>query len=211
MARLVDSEIELNRIAHKTPEYGAGGHRHAGTVKQLIDAYGHDVLDYGCGKQTLSDALGIPVHGYDPAIRGLDAEPKPADIVVCTDVLEHVREEELPEVLDHINSLTRKIALLIIATRSAIKYHHDGTNFHRTIKPANWWVKLIMNHMDLSQFALNPDGSECMLTCFPKGTDEENFVIYEEHMKEQIDMGNMEIKIVSKEGNVERKRFGVDR
>lgn len=209
MALVNEKEIALNRSAHKYPEYGAGGHKHAPMVKQLMDAYKtRSVLDYGCGKQTLSDAMGMPIRGYDPAIPGLDAMPEPADIVVCTDVLEYITEEDLPDILEHINSLTRKICLFIISTRTAIKYFHDGTNFHRTVKPANWWLERVMKYMDLHQFAMAPEGHEFLLTCTPKGTENAEFIANEQRMQDEIDSGDKEIVVIKEDGTPQRVRYG---
>ena len=40
--------------------------------------------------------------------------PKPADILLCTDVLEHVEPEKTEEVLRHIKSLTLNVATSLI-------------------------------------------------------------------------------------------------
>jgi hypothetical protein len=211
MARLVDSEIELNRIAHRCPEYGIGGHKHAPVVKQLIDAFQTgDVLDYGCGKQTLSDALGIAIRGYDPAIPGLDVEPDPADIVVCTDVLEHIKEENIGDVMDHINTLTKKIAFFIVSTRTAIKHFHDGSNFHRTVKPATWWIEKMMQHMDIHQVAMSPDGTEFLATFKPLGTEEKEFEEREQAYHDAVDRGDKEIVFIKEDGKTEKVRYGVN-
>ena len=58
-------------------------------------------LDYVCGKQTLANALPqFTVHGYAPAIPGLDIHPEPHDLFICTDVLEHVESEFVDMVID---------------------------------------------------------------------------------------------------------------
>lgn len=201
--------VELSKLAHKIPDYGASGHKHVDIVRQLINAYRtSDILDYGCGKQCLSDALSIPVRGYDPALPGLDAEPEPADIVVCTNVLECIEEQDLDEVLEHINSLTKSTCLFIVATRPALKFFHDGSNLHRTIKPAGWWVRKITDHMDLQQFALSQGADEFMMTCFPKGFSDASFEASLQQTKQEIDSGTKEIVVINKDGTTTRKRGG---
>lgn len=212
MALVNESEIALHRTAHKYPEYGSGGHKHAHILRQLMDSFKtRSVLDYGCGKQTLSDAMGMAIRGYDPAIPGLDAMPDPADIVICTDVLEHITEEDLPDILKHINFLTGKICMFIISTRSAMKYFHDGTNFHRTVKPANWWLALIMKYMDLHQFAMAPEGGEFLLTCTPKGTESKEFIMNEAAIQDEIDRGEKSIIVIKEDGTPEKVKYGVSK
>jgi len=135
---------ELNRQLHtcETNSYGGGGFRFADMLAGLRDqTQSQTVLDYGCGKGTLANALGRPewLAEYDPAIAGKDAKPERADIVVCTDVLEHIEPHLLDNVLKHIADLANKAVLLVIATRPARKILSDGRNAHLIIESAAWW------------------------------------------------------------------------
>jgi hypothetical protein len=120
---------ELNRKLHDENEgYGSGSWRHAQKVMDLRnDTNSVTVLDYGCGKGALKVALGNPewMREYDPAVPGKDAKPEMADLVICTDVLEHIEPDLLDNVLTHIARLTANAALLIIATRPAGKLLPD--------------------------------------------------------------------------------------
>lgn len=98
-----------------------------------------DVLDYGCGKGELHLGLPFSIQNYDPAIRKYSTPPQPADIVVCTDVLEHVEPECLNDVLADIKRLTKTIALLGIPTGPAVKTLPDGRNAHLNQHPVEWW------------------------------------------------------------------------
>lgn len=131
-----------NRKLHRHREaYGRSG---GGWAKAVIGLTEHfdtkDVLDYGCGKGELAKKLPIPVREYDPAIDGKDVLPEPADIVVCTDVLEHIEPEYLEAVLDHLQSLVRVCGFFTIATRKAKKILPDGRNAHLIVQPADWWL-----------------------------------------------------------------------
>ena len=143
-----DEYRELNRKLHESrPDYGTSGQKYAQIVRQLMDAErSYDLLDYGCGKQTLAQALGVPVRGYDPAIAELAAAPEAADIVACTDVLEHIEPDKLGAVLDDIRRCTRKVALLTIATGPAKKTLEDGRNAHLIQRNAQWWLPLLWEH-----------------------------------------------------------------
>ena len=123
--------------------YGTSGTA-ARIVKSLSEQIGGTVLDYGCGKQALKKALpDVEIVGYDPFIPGLDKEPEAADIVVCADVMEHVEVEYVRGVLDHIQSLTKKVAVFIIQCAPAQKTLPDGRNAHITLMPHDWWFKRV--------------------------------------------------------------------
>ena len=97
-------------------------------------------VDYGCGKGLLKKNLRIACTNYDPAVPEFSALPHPADLVVCTDVLEHIEPERLDSVLTHLRQLGRKGLYAVIATRpDSSKLLADGTNPHKIIKTARWW------------------------------------------------------------------------
>src|SRR5688500_13808076 len=88
-----------------------------------------EVLDYGCGKQFLKEAIeqyGYKVTGYDPAIDGLEATPEPHDIVYCGDVLEHIEPELLDGVLEDLRRVTKLAAILVVNSDPAGKKLPDG-------------------------------------------------------------------------------------
>lgn len=130
--------------------WGLGGRQFVGHVIHLIGKVdAKSVLDYGCGRGTLkaaldsaeNEALCLDVREYDPGIEGKSELPEPADIVVCTDVLEHVEPDRLKAVLAHIFDLTRKVCFAVVATRPAEKRLPDGRNAHLIIDNAGWWVE----------------------------------------------------------------------
>lgn len=170
---LISSEYkEQNRALHNRPDYGSYGLKWAETVWQLAHQYkAASVLDYGAGKQTLHKTLKenehkyrfqsrfcCPEHpfiknwqNYDPAVEGLDETPRPADLVTCTDVLEHVEPECLGAVLDEIANCTLKACFLVIATRPAKKTLPDGRNAHLIQEPISWWLGHLMNRWTVRQ------------------------------------------------------------
>lgn len=132
----LNAELHLSR-----PDYGTSGHQWAKVVAHLVQqVQAESILDYGCGKQTLAKALPqLAITGYDPAMPGLNTIPSPADVVVCTDVLEHVEPEFIENVLDDLARVTAKVALVTVATRPAVKTLADGRNAHLTVQPLSWW------------------------------------------------------------------------
>lgn len=139
--KITPEYLELNRRLHASGEYGVSGSRWGATVLQICSMLGtRDILDYGCGQRTLEKSLGFAIRNYDPCVAGLDAPPEPADIVACTDVLEHVEPDCVDAVLDDIMRLTRMAALLVIANRPARKFLPDGRNAHLIQQGRDWWL-----------------------------------------------------------------------
>ncbi|MBX3645041.1 MAG: class I SAM-dependent methyltransferase [Rubrivivax sp.] len=151
-----DDYRTLNRELHRSSAaYGTSGRQWAPLVRHLVKRHGlSDVLDYGCGKQTLAKALpDIKVWGYDPAFEDLAALPAPADLVVCGDVLEHVEPEHLEAVFDDLVRCTRRLAFLVVATRPARKQLADGRNAHLSLMPASRWLSYILPRFDVMYMA----------------------------------------------------------
>ena len=149
----------LNADLHTRPEYGCGGVRHAGLLRSIVmDRQITSVLDYGCGKGTLRPILGAIVREYDPAIPGKDSPPDPADMVVCTDVLEHVEPECLEDVLDDIRRCSLKMAFMTIHTGPAKKILADGRNAHLTQEPYTWWLPRIWGRFHVLKFINGDNG-----------------------------------------------------
>lgn len=157
---------QLNAALHAArPDYGTSGFRWAETVDALAEtAEAASILDYGCGKQTLAVAMpGRKVIGYDPALSGLDHAPQPADVVVCTDVLEHVEPEHIDAVLDDLCRVTSKLALITVATRPAVKTLADGRNAHLTVKPFAWWKESFLARFDIIEVVETEGFEFCLL------------------------------------------------
>jgi 2-polyprenyl-3-methyl-5-hydroxy-6-metoxy-1,4-benzoquinol methylase len=141
MQLITDEYRKLNTELHaQEKKFGTMGGLYARDVMSIVKEFKtEDILDYGCGKGTLADNLPFTIKQYDPAIEKHDALPEPADIVICTDVLEHIEPEYLDEVLTHIASLTKKIAYVTACTMEAKKTLPDGRNAHLIVKPTEWW------------------------------------------------------------------------
>jgi hypothetical protein len=149
---------ELQEL-RKRQKWGADGHKHAAEVlayAQELEAA--TVLDYGCGEQTLAAALKphMRILGYDPGIPERAAAPKPCDLTVCLDVLEHIEPDRLDKVLHHIWCVTAKAAFFVIATRKANTILPSGRNAHLIIEPAEFWMdKLTAAGFDVQRMDVN--------------------------------------------------------
>lgn len=144
---LISNEyLKQNQLLHESnPYYGVSGQKYTSEVLKLSQKYSStDILDYGCGKGTLAANLPFKINEYDPAIPGKDSSPYPADILICTDVLEHIEPDYLDSVLSDIVRCTKKVAYLTIATGPAKKTLPDGRNTHLIQQGKAWWWR----HLD---------------------------------------------------------------
>lgn len=146
--RAIQEKFHLER-----PDYGVSGARYSDQVFTIArQLQTRDVLDYGCGKCTLASSLPFQIHNYDPFIPEHSSRPAPADLVVCTDVMEHVEDGYVNTVLADIRSLAKKGAFFQIATRPASKTLPDGRNAHLIVAPAKWWIEKLNQHFEPISF-----------------------------------------------------------
>lgn len=117
------------------------------------------VLDYGCGKalhlhkrvlekQTFHERYAGKVQGYycyDPGYEPYARKPVQSfDYTICADVMEHIPEEHVDEVLAEIGRHTRKSVFFSISGDPAYKSFGDGENLHCTMHDHEWWAKKII-------------------------------------------------------------------
>ena len=140
------------------PSYGTSGKTWAKAVSTLCTHRKYNtILDYGCGKMTLSKELQklnprILVTGYDPAIPGKD-QKKFCDLVVCTDVLEHVEPEYLDAVLDDLTVWGKEL-YTVIHCGPALKMLPDGRNAHLIQERYQWWLNKLIPRFQLEEVAV---------------------------------------------------------
>jgi hypothetical protein len=142
---------ELQKELHtREPYYGTSGHKHSQHVMELAQRLDtREILDYGCGKQTLQKCIPYPITNYDPFVAGCTDEPEPHDLVVCGDVLEHIEPACLPEVIEHLFTKTKKMLFVDVAQREAKKTLSDGRNAHLIIQSTSWWIYQLAPYFDL--------------------------------------------------------------
>ncbi len=154
----------LQKELHKNPQYGVASIGYAPLVKQVLEmSKARSLSDYGAGKQNLRKALldlglsGFEYHPYDPAFPEY-GEPKPADLVCCIDVLEHIEPDFLKAVLTDLGAITRKLGFFSIATGPALKVLSDGRNAHLIQQPSSWWLPKLCEHFEIAQLGRDQHG-----------------------------------------------------
>ena len=135
----------------------------AAHIKRLIRSTGsRSLLDYGSGKGTRTTcaawstprkASTIRTSGPIGAwTRSVATTPVRAvrptagrhfRRVICTDVLEHIAEEDIAWILDELFAFARKFLFANVACFPARKRLPSGANAHCTIKPLRWWEEQI--------------------------------------------------------------------
>lgn len=144
---------DLNAQLHASNlAYGVGGAQHATTILKLAESLKtKNILDYGCGKGTLGKAIPWQIAEYDPAIPGKEESPKPADLVACLDVLEHVEPDRILFVLDDLRRVTRKVGFFVIHTAASSKTLADGRNAHVLQRDRKWWKAKLYKFFAIGQ------------------------------------------------------------
>ena len=148
--------LEGYKKAHTHPTQalmvGNSIQRHTNEFMNFCYAYKpKSILDYGCGKgwqwtqKKLHIEAKVPMPTlYDPGVPGLHTKPVGTFYsVLCTDVMEHVHEEECDETLKEIFSYAEHSVFFTISCNPAKKHFPDGTNYHVNCKPEEWWFATI--------------------------------------------------------------------
>jgi hypothetical protein len=168
MAIIKQHLVSQYALIHQNKKYGQSCHAFALQLQVcLLDLKPRIVLEYGCGQSRLNEILDLGKTlwiRYDPAIPELSQiEIAQADFVVNTDVLEHIPELDIPDVLRHIRSFSPNV-FFNIATRPAREILPNGENAHCTIWPAKKWVCEIQKYFPEADVAYSRDAYSCIIT-----------------------------------------------
>jgi hypothetical protein len=149
---------------HKNAEYGIASLGYAPIVKQLLIQTGiKSISDYGAGKCNLRKGLhdlgkrDFEYFPYDPAFPEY-GPPRPAQLVCCIDVLEHIEEQFIEAIFDDLREITKHIGFFSVHTGPAIKNLPDGRNAHIIQKPSSWWLPRLCQHFEIGHLQRGEGG-----------------------------------------------------
>jgi hypothetical protein len=142
---------------HATAQWGDTAGKYAGdSIVELLKDHPEieTILDYGCGEGTLREWVedkGIHKDWtlYDPGMWDFKNKPKGKfDLVITTDVLEHVEEIMLNNVIKHLRELTGRFLYNEIACYfCSVRFGsgpYIGQDLHINVKaPDQWGMRLI--------------------------------------------------------------------
>lgn len=109
----------------------------------IQDCKPRSILDFGCGKGNLVKVLSasypsIEIKGYDPANPEYDVPIKPVDMIISTDVLEHIEPDMIDTVITTMYENSR-YQYHLISCAPAKLILPDGRNAHLIQETPEWW------------------------------------------------------------------------
>lgn len=145
---------EYSKLHKDVSNYGSSGIMYLEELCLIINYLKpKSILDYGCGKGSLIKELSklypeIKFYGYDPAIEDKNIlAVTNVDLVINTDVLEHIPEAELDSVINNIASLSKNVFFCLHHALANIKLP-NGENAHCTVKPPIWYYELFKKYFN---------------------------------------------------------------
>lgn len=146
------NNLDLYQQMHKKGAFsGFSVERYLRDIGDLVEkTSAKKLIDVGCGKayayllNELHSAWGVDLpFFYDPAVPSFNNQPTEIfDGAICSDVLEHLEESDIDEVLRQLYAWTvpdHGFIFISVCCRPAKKLLPDGRNSHLTVRPSEWW------------------------------------------------------------------------
>jgi hypothetical protein len=161
--------LDLQKELHLRSDYGTASLGIAPEVKKIFEENKlTSISDYGAGKCNLQKKLiqlglkDFDYFPYDPVFPEYGS-PKKADLVCCIDVLEHIEESFIENVINELRNITDKLAYFTIALKPAGKILKDGRNAHILLKSEDWWLNLIKSKFNFKEVNKHPKRLKLLL------------------------------------------------
>lgn len=130
------------------PAYGTSAYLYFDAIaKEVIALNPSSVLDFGCGRSDLAAHFwrdgARRIAKFDPAIPQFKEMPEGEfDLVLCTDVMEHILMADIDRVLAEIRAKTKN-AIFTISMKPARAKLPDGRNAHVSLLNASEWRRWV--------------------------------------------------------------------
>lgn len=149
-----------------------------GSPMRLINLFNIDknkkCIDLGCGRASLSKYFsqytGIDVSEYiiknnlnnrqglfyHKSLDELYDLTENYDVAICSDVMEHIPENEIDNTLKSISSLQVQHYYFAISTRKSVLLDANGNNLHLSILTASKWIDYLSNYFQIINKEVKP-------------------------------------------------------
>jgi 2-polyprenyl-3-methyl-5-hydroxy-6-metoxy-1,4-benzoquinol methylase len=164
--------IEIYKKIHAETPFGKRSKFPKHLENFILKTKPKSILDFGCGKGRLINKIkeifpDIDVSGYDPANPEFNEslDNKKFDMIISSDVLEHVEPEFINETLQYLKTRSRYFYHLIACSPAKLILP-DGRNAHLIIENQLWWRSKFSNHNykivkeDWQEFEKIPKGTK---------------------------------------------------
>lgn len=145
-----DQYQRVLRTIHESTPFGKRAKFPKHLEQFIQDVKPQSMIDFGCGKGRLVEKIkevypSIDVRGYDPGnIEFSSPIEKPVDLLMSTDVLEHIEPVYLEETLKFLSTKSRYVYHLIACCPAKLILP-DGRNAHLIIEGQDWWRQKFIN------------------------------------------------------------------
>ena len=157
LSEVIDIEynyIKQYEILHKQkPTYGMTSIKFYDDIEELIKKNNiKSILDYGCGKSKLIDRImenyKVTTSKYDPAIEEYSNKPNSNyDLVICTDVLQHIPLFDLDKVLNNLKKYGELYFFHIRCTTYSTLLP-NGEPANCTVHDQKWWKRKLNKYFE---------------------------------------------------------------
>jgi len=154
--RYLISQTYLKEVVyqHQTSEWGMAGLGHVSHIIDLANRIkAKNILDYGSGCGRTANELrkkNFEVLEYEPGIPSKRKNLKlinginfKTDLIICTDVLEHLERNKLSNVLKHLKSINCMYYYITIGSGPAHRILSNGDNAHLIQEDDDWWHDIL--------------------------------------------------------------------
>jgi hypothetical protein len=159
--------VEQYQEVHKSKKYGKSSEKFYILIREIIrEKKKNIILDFGGGQSNLvymlADYYNVRGEKYEPSIKEFsELNIKKADLILNTDVLEHIPEHMLNDVLEKIKNISTNV-YFSIHTGLATVILPNGENAHCTVHQPDWWKKKLKEYFDVVYELYSPRLESCI-------------------------------------------------